>query len=409
MRIAVIGDECSNATPFIDAYTDGQSPETSDPGNADPYIRLKNVTMQSGDKLKLNMYKACPPCSEKLVRQCFLDAHGIFVCYDPTNPRGLECIKSVIEENREAISSRSAQIRIVKVKTDEGDEEVVAQDDVQALADSIGAKVVGCCHKDVKNVNRIFTKLFYDIGRNGNVDFIDQNRRTKAEQTPSQPPSSSLSTRTEGMPPKEPKKSFFSSLMQKKSTQPQPSATPCDEDGYSHLFKILLIGDSSSRKSALLYTYSEGQSPGDSVIGIDFKVKKLTTPSGHKLRLQIWDTSEQERFGTVASSYFRGTHGILLCFDPSAPSSFEYVKAQFNNIREQFPGNEFVFRIAAVSMRASDERAVSQEDVQAFADTIGARVSVCYLDAVDSVNMAFDRLVFGIGRKKSIDFGGSDD
>lgn len=31
--------------------------------------------------------------------------------------------------------------------------------------------------------------------------------------------------------------------------------------------------------------------------------------------MQIWDTAGQERFRTITSTYYRGTHGVIVVFD----------------------------------------------------------------------------------------------
>ena len=33
------------------------------------------------------------------------------------------------------------------------------------------------------------------------------------------------------------------------------------------------------------------------------------------IKLQIWDTAGQERFKSVTRSYFRGSIGVVICYD----------------------------------------------------------------------------------------------
>ena len=91
--------------------------------------------------------------------------------------------------------------------------------------------------------------------------------------------------------------------------------SPCRVYG-SNLFKLLLIGDSGVGKSCLLLrfaddTYTESYI---STIGVDFKSRTIEL-DGKTIKLQIWDTAGQERFRTITSSYYRGTHGIIVVFD----------------------------------------------------------------------------------------------
>ena len=102
---------------------------------------------------------------------------------------------------------------------------------------------------------------------------------------------------------------------------------------YDYLFKLLLIGDSGVGKSCLLLrfaddTYTESYI---STIGVDFKIRTIQL-DGKTIKLQIWDTAGQERFRTIASSYYRGAHGIIVVYDVTEMESFNNVKQWLHEI-----------------------------------------------------------------------------
>lgn len=62
-----------------------------------------------------------------------------------------------------------------------------------------------------------------------------------------------------------------------------------NNDDYSHLFKLLLIGDSGVGKSSLLLRFADNSYTGNYIttIGVDFKIRTVTI-DGQRVKLQIW-------------------------------------------------------------------------------------------------------------------------
>jgi Ras-related protein Rab-1A len=69
----------------------------------------------------------------------------------------------------------------------------------------------------------------------------------------------------------------------------------------------------------------------NATIGVDFKIHTLVL-DGKTVKLQLWDTAGQERFRTMASSYYRGAHGIIIVYDVMDQSSFDNVKQWMTEI-----------------------------------------------------------------------------
>lgn len=102
---------------------------------------------------------------------------------------------------------------------------------------------------------------------------------------------------------------------------------------YDHLFKLLIIGDSGVGKSSLLLRFSDNTFTGSYIttIGVDFKIKTVNIDD-EKVKLQIWDTAGQERFRTITSTYYRGTHGVVIVYDVTNGETFANVKRWLHEI-----------------------------------------------------------------------------
>ncbi|KAL1489366.1 hypothetical protein ABEB36_014279 [Hypothenemus hampei] len=164
---------------------------------------------------------------------------------------------------------------------------------------------------------------------------------------------------------------------------------------YDHLFKLLIIGDSGVGKSSLLLRFSDNTFTGSYIttIGVDFKIKTVNI-DGQKVKLQIWDTAGQERFRTITSTYYRGTHGVIIVYDVTNGDTFANVKRWLHEIDQNC---EVVNRVLVGNKNDTpDRKVVLTEDAQRFADTMN--IQLFETSAKDNINveemfMAITRLV----------------
>ncbi|XP_044764230.1 ras-related protein Rab-35 [Coccinella septempunctata] len=164
---------------------------------------------------------------------------------------------------------------------------------------------------------------------------------------------------------------------------------------YDHLFKLLIIGDSGVGKSSLLLRFADNTFTGNYIttIGVDFKIKTINI-DGQKVKLQIWDTAGQERFRTITSTYYRGTHGVIVVYDVTNGESFANVKRWLHEIEQNC---DVVNRVLVGNKNDTPERkVVLTEDAQRFADTMN--IQLFETSAKDNMNvedmfLAITRLV----------------
>merc|ERR1719401_1912516 len=101
--------------------------------------------------------------------------------------------------------------------------------------------------------------------------------------------------------------------------------------------KIVLIGDSSVGKSALVYRFIHNKllTESKATVGIAFfKQNLVDTDTGEEYALQIWDTAGQEKFQSVTTHHYRAADGALLVFDISNENSFRNLDRWLYELRE---------------------------------------------------------------------------
>ncbi|KAG8236775.1 hypothetical protein J437_LFUL016889, partial [Ladona fulva] len=126
-------------------------------------------------------------------------------------------------------------------------------------------------------------------------------------------------------------------------------------------------------KSSLLVRFADNTFSGNYIttIGVDFKIRTVEL-DGERVKLQIWDTAGQERFRTITSTYYRGTHGVIVVYDVSNGDSFANVKRWLHEIEQNC---DVVNRILVGNKNdAPDKKVVLTEDAQRFADQMGIQL-----------------------------------
>jgi len=153
---------------------------------------------------------------------------------------------------------------------------------------------------------------------------------------------------------------------------------------YDHLFKLLIIGDSGVGKSALLLRFADNVFSTNYIttIGVDFKIRTLVV-DGEKVKLQIWDTAGQERFRTITSTYYRGTHGVIIVYDVTNGESFANVKRWLHEIEQ----NCDVVNKVLVGNKNDDpsRKVVLTTDAQRYADQM--QIKLYETSAKDNINV----------------------
>ena len=161
------------------------------------------------------------------------------------------------------------------------------------------------------------------------------------------------------------------------------------------IIKMIIVGESNVGKTSLLNrfvngSYAETQKP---TVGVDLQ-NKILHKQNKNFRLQIFDTAGQERFHSIVSTNFAGSHCAAVVFEVNKRKSFDKLSYWFEKINNNCPFNVKMVLIGNKTDLIS-EREVSYDEAKQYAESIG----VPYMetsaknDDDNCVEKAFDKLI----------------
>lgn len=141
-------------------------------------------------------------------------------------------------------------------------------------------------------------------------------------------------------------------------------------NNYNYLIKLIIVGDSSVGKSTFLYRMADNLFISDSepTIGVEFRslITSSQPPYGMTFKVQLWDTSGQDRFKSIVRSYYRYAQGCFLVFDIHNKLSFDNLQIWLEDIKKNVTIMDKQIILIGTKIDMPD-RNVSTTEAQTFA------------------------------------------
>ena len=136
---------------------------------------------------------------------------------------------------------------------------------------------------------------------------------------------------------------------------------------YYPIYKVILVGESGVGKTCLLSMYVKGVIEQTiPTIAVEFCTKEIELFDGTKIKVQLWDTAGEERFKSLAMTYYRKAFGILLLFDVTKKSSFLACKNYLEEVRIN-SDKKCVIYLVGNKIDLANEREITTEEAEEFA------------------------------------------
>lgn len=161
----------------------------------------------------------------------------------------------------------------------------------------------------------------------------------------------------------------------------------------THLFKIVIIGDSAVGKSNLItrFTRDTFNPNSKATIGVEFQTHSMMI-DGKEIKAQIWDTAGQERFQAVTAAYYRGAMGAVVVYDIARRDTFDNVDKWLQELASHCDTTSATILVGN-KCDLENVREVSTEEGKMLAESQGLFFTEA--SALDSTNvkMAFEIVI----------------
>ena len=168
----------------------------------------------------------------------------------------------------------------------------------------------------------------------------------------------------------------------------------------SKSYKVLLLGNSYVGKTCILLRFSEDKFNDnyEVTIGLNYRIKTINIDNT-PIKMQIWDTSGEEKFKAIAKNFYRGAHGVLLIYDICQKNSFLDVKGWIEQIIENADNNDIVMLLCGNKIDLEKERIISKEEGENLAKNYGIPFFECSAKNNININEIFNTMAQNIHSK----------
>ena len=136
---------------------------------------------------------------------------------------------------------------------------------------------------------------------------------------------------------------------------------------FDYVFKLLLLGETNVGKTSIMTRFNEDFFTTNylATIGLDFRSKYIKL-NQKIVKLQIYDTTGQDRFKTIIKPYYKGSNCLILMYDIEDLNSFLNIKKVMNTIREYNAMNKY--KVLVGNKCESLKRLITEEEGKKLAD-----------------------------------------
>ena len=109
-------------------------------------------------------------------------------------------------------------------------------------------------------------------------------------------------------------------------------------------FRIITLGESGVGKTSILkrFLYNQFDFNSLSTLGLSFSYKDIILKNNEKVQLKLIDTGGQEKYRSLAKSYFKNADGVFFVYAKNNQDSFDRIKEWIKKFNENHNGKKYI-------------------------------------------------------------------
>jgi len=108
--------------------------------------------------------------------------------------------------------------------------------------------------------------------------------------------------------------------------------------------KIVILGDSAVGKTSIALRYIENKFSDAHIVtlGATFQQPRVKLKNGNTVKMNLWDTTGEEKFRSMLPMYYKSAKGAILTYDIGNKKSFDSVEYWIEELNEHVRAENLV-------------------------------------------------------------------
>ena len=162
----------------------------------------------------------------------------------------------------------------------------------------------------------------------------------------------------------------------------------------SERYKVVLIGESGVGKTCIIARFINDKFDPNVTPSItnQFVIKTIELEEGKSVTIDLWDTAGQERLRTITRLFYVNSKVVIFVYDVTDKKSFDAIKDYWYEQVKQNGDKDIITALVANKYDLYETRAVSNEEGEEYAKSIGAIFASTSAKNDSGIKMLFENI-----------------